>query len=335
MTLSDYFSAAGVYRGGNAEDGFWWSHPDKVQPLTDEYNSLMRRLHGGAGYIAPATPSGYGAGGTHGTLLSLDQYFQSVASHDEEGRLNGVVQQATPEQAAARHAFDAKYSGFYQLSPEQVVFRGGEIFLKQAGPSIGEYVERPNEVRYDPDFGYITTIGNDARAGNPGGFTGWPALGLMLAPFVVGALQSLAAPVAVASEVAPYSVSVIEAVPLASDAGFLPGSFELGASSYGGTAAAGLDAAALEWSTASLDGPLVSAAKTAAAIQSIGDAARAALAVVGLAGSVKALDAKPAPGAARLELPAASDAGVPAASWIALGLGVAAAVGLIWLAVKG
>lgn len=172
------------YEGPSFQDYVAKYEAQKNNPLSllmNDYNpEMMSKLYGTAGYIAPKTDSGWGNGGIHGELQSLDDYYRSFLPVNDEGERGGNSFSATPEQLAARAAFEAKYPGMYQLSPNQVNYQNGEIGLKTAGPSVGQYVENPNAVQYDPTYGYITNIGNDAVAGQAGGWNGWLPLSMMV-----------------------------------------------------------------------------------------------------------------------------------------------------------
>lgn len=154
---------------------------------------FSKALHGTAGYIAPDLGTGWGMGGGRESLAGLDEFYASQQSTDEEGRVQGTATKATPEALAARAAFEAKYPGYRQVSPEEVRFQNGQIGLKQAGPSVGRYIEGPfqSQVKYDPEFGYVVPVGSGAVAGGKGGGYG-PLLAMAAmafgAPYLTEAL---------------------------------------------------------------------------------------------------------------------------------------------------
>jgi len=163
----------------------------------EEYLSdpaFMQALHGTAGYITPMAGSAYGNGGGRSTLMGLQDYYNAnpVQTGRDIGEDNGSTyapaQQATPQQLAARAAFEAKYPGYTQLSPEQVTFQNGQVGLKTAGPSVGQDIEDGSKVKYDPEFGYITPLNNDAVAGQAGGWNGWAPLAMLAAGWGAPAL---------------------------------------------------------------------------------------------------------------------------------------------------
>lgn len=201
MTLDEYLVSQGLQarRGDNNEVIGWENryNEDSSAGVQDAINrfqqyqnnpaalfnknydpALMQALHGTAGYVAPVSQSAYGNGGGHGSLMSLEDYYQSLVPSGN-GDMPGLSMSATPEQAAARAAFEAAHPGMYQLSPDQVSFQNGQIGLKGAGASVGQYVQDPSKVTYDPTYGYITNIGNDAVAGQPGGWNGWLPLSMI------------------------------------------------------------------------------------------------------------------------------------------------------------
>ena len=154
---------------------------------------FSKALHGTAGYIAPDLGTGWGMGGGRESLAGLDEFYASQQSTDEEGRVQGTATKATPEALAARAAFEAKYPGYRQVSPEEVRFQNGQIGLKQAGPSVGRYIEGPfqSQVKYDPEFGYVVPVRSGAVAGGKGGGYG-PLLAMAAmafgAPYLTEAL---------------------------------------------------------------------------------------------------------------------------------------------------
>lgn len=92
----------------------------------------------------------------------------------------------TPEQLAARQAFQDQYAGYGQISPEHIQYGpNGEIQIKNAGPSAGDYVIDNSLVQFDPTYGAISPLSNLGHAGSKGGHSdAFKAL----APIVLAAL---------------------------------------------------------------------------------------------------------------------------------------------------
>ncbi len=194
---------------------------------------------------------GYGFAGDEGDarrpfsseqLTQLQQTYKTLTTPDASGRLPFGTNIAGLREA---QPFSA-YNNMNRVRPGFV--RSGEDLYGNGKLKAGGLTIDPAE--YDPEFGYLhreDQYGKAAEIGAKQNYSfmndvGFPmlAFGAMAAPAAIASFGGAAAGGTGATGLTEFGA------PLASEAGFVPGSFELGASGYGGTAAAGLDAAALE-----------------------------------------------------------------------------------------
>jgi len=167
MTLQQFLEAYGGGKSDNSSGQMNWDNPAQVQAAEQKYNQLRQMASGTAGFIAPTTASQWGMGGGRGSLMSLDEYGRMIQTNQGE---DAQLTQWTPEQLQARADFEAKYPGYFQLNPDwHLNYTDQGLALKGAGAGVGQYIEDPSKVQYDPTYGYISPLGNDASAGEKGG----------------------------------------------------------------------------------------------------------------------------------------------------------------------
>lgn len=199
-------SLANMYQRYDSETGNW------------SYNNSYNQALANAGYLFAGTDAyGLGSQWTRATPATLGWFNQNYGTNftDPMSYMNYL------------------YGPGGQLINDQ---NHGQLYRPPEGRGINDYVNRP--LSYDPpDSGMFKwapmIIGGMALAGMGGLLPGTESIfgGASAAGSGAGAAGSGSGAGATGGA-------------LASEAGFLPGSFELGASGYGGTAAAGLDAAA-------------------------------------------------------------------------------------------
>jgi hypothetical protein len=187
-----------------------------LQSLYDP-STFEGALWGTSGLVAPVGGSNWGMGGGRGAAMTLDDYYRMQDTEidlsnsydegdatryvmdeeggyalDEEGdrvryqpEASNLVGGITQEQRDAAMAFSNLYPNHVQLTKDQVQWQNGQLGIKGAGPSVGQYIENPDLIKFDPRYGYITPIGNDAVAGGKGGHRDfWKLASIFAAPFV-------------------------------------------------------------------------------------------------------------------------------------------------------
>ena len=168
-------------------------------------STLAQYLGGTAGYVRPQGQGYWGMGGARSTGMSLEDMLSSDPNAEEGQGFNFAkatpeeqAKRWTPQQAADRADFERLYPGMAQVTPD-VMMQGpdGQWGFKRAGPSVGTYLENPNDLKYDPRFGYITGEGNQGVAGGKGGSRGlWSLAAMVAAPWaapLIGAATGLGA----------------------------------------------------------------------------------------------------------------------------------------------
>ena len=260
-------------RAGEDMQDQWASQYDNVYANSmrnvQDNADLSKTLYGTAGMIAPGYYPGY-YGGLQSRLYSPDEMFGRFGPM---GNLSfGSTQDRlglTPEQLALRSEFEQLFPGYSQLTSDQyTIGADGRIQFKTAGPSMGQYIIDPNQLKYDERFGLLSPLTNLGASGSKGGWSdtikafapmALMALGANFLGPATGGVEGAGggafggdiAGTAFAGEGLSGGLGggmgfFDDILGLASDQGFLPGSFDLGESLYGGTAAQGLDFASAE-----------------------------------------------------------------------------------------